>query len=90
VGYLVLEAKSRTKPNIHPNSEEAFYITKGKGIIKVNNEARNVEKGDVIFIPKNVWHEFENTEDEPMEWVLIISPPPSEEEYKSSPWKIEE
>jgi len=89
VGYLVLAPKGKTKPNIHPNSEEVFYITRGKGIIKVDDEQKEVEEGDFVFIPSNVWHEFENTEEIPMEWVLILSPPTSSEEYKNSPWKTE-
>lgn len=88
VGYLTLAPKGKTKPNIHPNSEEAFYITKGSGVIKVDGEIKEVKEGDLIFIPENTWHEFENTGDETMEWVLMLSPPPSAKEYQKSPWEI--
>lgn len=71
VSYLELSPGSKTIPSIHPNTEEAFFITRGRGIITVSDQSREVQKGDAIFISKNLWHEFENTGDEPMEWLCI-------------------
>ena len=71
VSYLELSPGSKTIPAIHPNTEEAFYITRGRGIITVSNQSREVQKGDAIFISKNLWHQFENAGDEPMEWLCI-------------------
>ena len=71
VSYLDVSPGARTLPAKHPNTEEVFYITRGSGTMKVDGETREVRKGDAIFISANLWHQFENTGREPMEWVCI-------------------
>jgi mannose-6-phosphate isomerase-like protein (cupin superfamily) len=87
LGILQLESNNKTKPNIHPSSEEMFYILKGHGRIIVENESTDIEPGLAIYIPQNVEHTFENTGTEPMVFLLMHAPPETKEEVKRSPWK---
>lgn len=86
LGILYLEPHSKTLPNAHPQSEEMFYIIKGKGTITVEDETKNIEAGAAIYIPANVVHHFENTQDEQMVFVLMHAPPESSDDVADSPW----
>lgn len=89
LGILRLQPKKKTVPNIHPESEELFYILKGKGTLTVGQETKEIKAGQGVYIPSNVTHTFENTDEEIMEFLLIHSPPEPEEEIKGSPWAEE-
>ena len=86
LGILRLRPRSKTLPNIHPHSEELFYVLKGKGTITVEDETEDIEAGVGIYIPANVVHHFENTEDQEMEFVLMHAPPESADDIGDSPW----
>jgi len=87
LGILRLEGNNKTKPNIHPSSEEMFYVLSGRGRIIVENESADIEPGLAIYIPPNVVHIFENTGTETMVFLLMHAPPETKEEIKRSPWK---
>jgi len=87
LGILRLERNNKTKPNIHPSSEEMFYVLTGRGRIIVENESADIEPGLAIYIPPNVVHIFENTGTEPIVFLLMHAPPETKEEVKGSPWK---
>jgi len=86
LGILRLQSKKKTIPNTHPESEELFYILKGKGTLTADQETKEIRAGQGIYIPPNVTHTFENTGDEVLEFLLILCPPQSGEEMKTSPW----
>ena len=44
----------------HFEMDEAFYVIEGSGDFILNDVSHPIEKGDLIFIPKNTWHGFEN------------------------------
>ena len=87
LGILWLDKNKKTKPNVHPNSEEMFYILKGHGKIIVENESADIEPGMAIYIIPNVIHSFENTGNEKMVFLLMHAPQESMEELDKSPWK---
>ena len=43
----------------HPENQ-CYYIISGKGLMIINDEERNVEDGDAIFIPSNSVHGIKN------------------------------
>ena len=87
LGILSLEQDCETKPNVHPISEELFYILKGKGKIIVEDEEEDVAVGMGIYIPHNVSHVFVNTGEEPLVFLLMHAPPERKEDLKKSPWR---
>lgn len=86
LGILHLQPRSKTLPNRHPRSEEMFYMLKGKGTITVEEETEEIEAGVAIYIPENVIHHFENTQDEEMIFILVHAPPEDAEDVTDSPW----
>ena len=86
LGILHLQPRSKTLPNMHPRSEEMFYLLKGKGTITVEDETEEIEAGVAIYIPENVVHHFENTQDEEMVFILVHAPPEDAQDVADSPW----
>jgi quercetin dioxygenase-like cupin family protein len=69
----------------HPHPvEELLYVLRGKGIEKgietVGDEQREVGPGTAIFIPPEVEHRIENTGDEMLMLLVVVSPPGMVEE----------
>jgi quercetin dioxygenase-like cupin family protein len=58
----------------HPQTEEAFYVLGGSGIVTLDDTPHPVEEGGTIFIPKNTWHGFSNPDHELL-LLWIVSPP---------------
>jgi len=52
---------------------ETLVILKGKGKVCVNNQIREVQSGDFVFINSNIPHALENEYDEDFEFICIIS-----------------
>lgn len=45
---------------IHEDKEEIYFITKGIGVVKINEEQDSVKEGDLIIIPRNSKHSTKN------------------------------
>ena len=72
IAYITVINKS--VPHLHKNTDEIYYIVKGRGFITIGNEKQEIEKDDSISIPKNVFHSIEKSSDEPLELIAITSP----------------
>lgn len=60
----------------HEESEEAYFILEGKGVIVVGDEKYKVTKGDAIFVPKKFNHQvINNDEKEDLFFIWVMSPP---------------
>ncbi len=44
--------------HIHPYQDEWFYVIDGDYLFQVGDEKMNLQKGDTIFLPRNVPHAF--------------------------------
>lgn len=53
---------------------EVYFILKGKGTMHINNEEKNIGKGDTIYIPPNAAQFIENTGEENLEFLCIVDP----------------
>lgn len=72
LAYVTVTGKS--KPHMHKNTEEIYFIIKGEGILTIDGEKRKVEKDDAIAIPKNKFHSIEKTSAESLELLAITNP----------------
>jgi gentisate 1,2-dioxygenase len=60
-----------TTPHSH-DEEETFFILTGRGEITIDGETEQVEKGDVIYLPRHSHHTIRNLSDsEPLEFLDI-------------------
>src|SRR6266508_1792742 len=46
----------------HLRMDEAFYVLEGSGIFTLNDVRHPFEKGGTIFIPRNAWHGFRQSQ----------------------------
>lgn len=60
--YALFEAKGipgmEPPPHIHSNEDETYYILDGTLWFKVGEDEFTAQKGDFVFLPRNVKHEF--------------------------------
>ncbi len=57
----------------HTNTvEHEQYVLSGKATITIGDETHHVATGDVVFIPEGIVHSYQNTGDEPFEFLCII------------------
>ncbi len=57
----------------HTNTvEHEQYVLRGEATITIGEEICHVKTGDVVFIPEGVIHSYQNTGDEPFEFLCII------------------
>ena len=57
----------------HTNTvEHEQYVLRGEASITIGEEIHHVKAGDVVFIPEGVVHSYQNTGEEPFEFLCII------------------
>jgi mannose-6-phosphate isomerase-like protein (cupin superfamily) len=71
---------------IHAHApEQCYYVVKGKGLMIIEDETREVSSGDAIYIPSNKKHGIKNIGDEVLEYVTANSPVFTRE-YEDALW----
>src|SRR5437588_8604382 len=48
-------AVARTKPHIH-QQDQVLHIIEGQGVVPTQTEKQVVSAGEVILIPRGIWH----------------------------------
>ena len=57
----------------HTNTlEHEQYVLRGRATITIGEEMHHVKTGEVVFIPEGVIHSYQNTGEEPFEFLCII------------------
>ncbi len=57
----------------HTNTvEHEQYVLRGEATVTIGDEAHRVKAGDVLLIPEGAIHSYENTGDEPFEFLCIV------------------
>lgn len=57
----------------HTNTvEHEQYVLRGQATITIGEETHHVKTGDVVFIPEGVIHSYQNSGEEPFEFLCII------------------
>ncbi len=65
--------------------EQCYYIVKGKGLMIIEDESREVFIGDAIYIPSNLKHGIKNIGDVVLEY-LTANAPVFSDQYESTLW----
>ncbi len=77
ISYSLAHAKLLPHSKSLPHKLEAtevYYILQGKGIMYIEEQHRNVQKGDAIFIPANAVQHIENPFNEELIFLCIVNP----------------
>lgn len=70
-----LAVGASTQEHYHPKAEEIYYITHGRGRIRIENEVREVKVGDAIAIPPGRKHKLWNTGGDTLRLLCCCAPP---------------
>ncbi len=65
--------------HVHAHWDEVIYVLDGGGTATLNDEQVPLQKGATIFVPKGVWHGFENPDTEL--FILWMAPSPGQAEF---------
>ena len=70
----VLKPGRMSEPHIDPY-EEIYYVLKGEGLMRVDDDERRVSAGDAVWIPHGAVHSFFNDSNEDCEALVIAAMP---------------
>ena len=65
--------------------EQCYYIIKGKGLMIVEGESKEVIAGDAVYVPSNLKHGIKNVGDDVLEY-LTANAPVFSREYENNLW----
>jgi mannose-6-phosphate isomerase-like protein (cupin superfamily) len=65
--------------------EQCYYIIKGKGLMIMEDDTREVNAGDAVYIPSNMKHGIKNIGNEVLEYLTANSPAFSKQ-YEDNLW----
>jgi mannose-6-phosphate isomerase-like protein (cupin superfamily) len=69
-----LPVGAATQEHYHPRTEEIYYITHGRGRMRLETETREVKVGDAIAIPPGLKHKIWNIGDETLRLLCCCAP----------------
>jgi mannose-6-phosphate isomerase-like protein (cupin superfamily) len=75
ISIQVSEIPVASEQPVHSHSpEQCYYIIKGKGLMILEGETREVSEGDAVYIPSNRKHGIKNTGCVALEYLTANSP----------------
>ncbi len=83
VVHGTIEPGQGALPHAHPGIEQVCYMLKGRAIAEVGGERRELGPGDSCFFPSDMPHVFTVTGSEPVQVLVIYSPP-----YEENPTRV--
>ncbi len=69
------EPGSEQPDHRHDDKEQVYVIVSGTGLMRVAQEERQVERGDLVVIPPGSGHSIRNVGSTPLVFVSATSPP---------------
>jgi mannose-6-phosphate isomerase-like protein (cupin superfamily) len=70
----ILPPGASVTPHHHEVIEEIYYVIEGEGVMRIDDEEREVGAGDAVYIPRFSRHTLTNTGNGPMKILLICGP----------------
>lgn len=77
-----LEKGGAALPHAHPGIEQVCYILAGRARAEIGGQSREVGAGECCFFPAGEEHVFTVVSDEPVELLVVYSPPYGEDPSK--------
>lgn len=62
-------------PHHQHDYEHEIVVLRGEGVAKSESGDRTIRAGDAIWVPPNEMHQFQNTGDQPLEFICLIPAP---------------
>lgn len=77
-----LESGGAALPHAHPGMEQVCYMLAGRARVEVGGQNREIGAGECCFFPAGAQHVFTVIGDEPVQLLIIYSPPYGEDPLK--------
>lgn len=74
MGKVILKPDEEIESHVHDYSDEAFFVIKGGGILKIGNKELSLEGDKAYFVPKSQIHQIINDKDCDLELIFSSSP----------------
>ena len=74
VGYTIVHPQCTTRGHSHPELEEVYFFTHGRGVMVVGDEEMEVTAGDVVYVPFGPFHTTRNPYNQPLEFFWVTTP----------------
>ena len=75
ISIQVSEIPAGSEQPVHNHEpEQCYYIIRGRGLMIIGNETREVNAGDAVHIPSNKKHGIKNIGNEVLEYLTTNSP----------------
>lgn len=74
VSFTIATITGKSTPHMHKKMEEIYYILRGEGTIYIGDDSSPIKEGDLIPIPKNIFHHVLTKEGESIEVVVVTHP----------------
>ena len=82
VARALLQPGLAYHPHAHDDHEEVYYIIKGKGEIRIDDEINEIKEGDIIYIAVNQVHEIINSGENMIEFIAFAAEVKKEDDGK--------
>jgi len=73
ISFTSLRVSKHTRGHSHKGIEEIYYFIKGEGIIMLNEEQIEVQRGDTVIIPDGVFHKVFNRGIDNLDFLAIFN-----------------
>lgn len=74
VAIIELPPYKSSDAHFHKEREESYYFISGQGRARIDKEEVDVNNGDLIFSRPGQVHQFTNTGDIPLKYLVFTSP----------------
>jgi mannose-6-phosphate isomerase-like protein (cupin superfamily) len=82
----ISEVPVESEQPIHNHEpEQCYYVIKGKGLMVIEDESREVFAGDAVYIPSYLKHGIKNIGNDVLEY-LTANTPVFSDQYESTLW----
>ena len=75
LSYHLVQIRDREQPHIHATHDLVVTLLRGKGLIFVRGEPREMRPGNVAVVPHGTPHYFVNTDSAPAASFVTFAPP---------------
>jgi mannose-6-phosphate isomerase-like protein (cupin superfamily) len=82
LAHAFLEPGTSSLPHRLEKSDEAYFFLNGEGILTIDDQQHHVKAGDLVLVPAGALQHLENTGQDQLTFLCIVSPPWSEAEEK--------
>jgi len=80
LAHASLAANTASIPHVLHANSEVYILLKGKGRVYIDEDEKELEAGELVFIPKGARQYIVNTGTEELQFLCIVSPPWSADE----------